>query len=126
MPRSGAPARPPIVAGSKFCNLGLSFDFSAASPGDQDGLLVTGSAALANCWTDWTGQTNPKLFDITGNLREITKISAAVKQYPLMGGAFNTQAESGAAANFTFYTVDENFQFFDTGFRCCFAADPTM
>jgi len=122
----GTACKSAYVAGTKFCNIGPSFDFSAANAGDQDGLLVTASPALANCWADWTGQTNPKIFDITGNLREITKVSAAVKQYPLMGGAFNTQAESGAAANFTFYTVDENFQFFDTGFRCCFAADPTM
>jgi hypothetical protein len=112
------------VLGTKFCNLGPSFDFSGAQAGDQDGLLVTGSGLLTNCYADWTGQTNPKIFDITGNLREITK--SGVNQYPLMGGAFNTQAESGAANNFTFYTVDQNFQFFDTGFRCCFSADPTM
>ena len=43
-----------------------------------------------------------------------------------MGGAFNTQDETGAACNFTFYNVDQSFQLFDTGFRCCFSADPTL
>jgi len=26
----------------------------------------------------------------------------------------------------TFYTVDQNYKFFDTGFRCCFTSDPTL
>jgi hypothetical protein len=121
----GSACKTGYVAGTKYCNLGPSYDFSA-SAGDQDGLLVTGSNLLANCYTDWTGQGNPKLYDITGNLREVTKIAVNVKNYPLLGGAFNTQSEGGAANNFTFYTVDENFQFFDTGFRCCFTSDPTL
>ncbi|UQA54940.1 MopE-related protein [Polyangium aurulentum] len=122
----GAACKSGFVVGTKFCNIGPSYDFDTANTGDQDGLLPTGSALLKNCWADWTGQTNNKIFDITGNLREITKVAVATKQYPLMGGAFNTQAEGGAANNFSFYTVDENFQFFDTGFRCCFASDPTL
>ena len=113
---------------TKFCNLGPSFDFVPGA-GDQDGLLATGSAALQHCWADWSGlQANTaatnKVFDITGNLREITK--AAANQYRLMGGAFNTQNEAGAACGFTFYTVDMNFKLFDAGFRCCFDADPTL
>ena len=85
-------------------------------------------ASLQNCWADWsalqgnTAATN-KLFDITGNLREITK--QAANDYPLMGGAFNSASEDGAACGFTFYTVDQNFKLFDTGFRCCFSANPT-
>ena len=114
---------------SKFCNLGPSFDFSAGSAGDQDGLLVTGSPALQNCWGDWSAlqgnvaATN-KVFDVTGNLREITK--SAPNTYPLMGGAFNTADVNGATCGFTFYTVDQNYKLFDTGFRCCFTANPTL
>ncbi|MDC3959673.1 MopE-related protein [Polyangium jinanense] len=111
-----------FVANVKYCNLGFSYDFSP-DVGTQNGLLVTGDTVnLKNCWVDWTGQTNPQVYDMTGNLREITK--SATNTYPLLGGAFNTQAESGAQSDFTFYTVDQNFQFFDTGFRCCFAANP--
>jgi hypothetical protein len=117
---------------SKFCNLGPSFDFSSAINGDQDGLLVTGSAALQNCWADWSNlqgnvATNNKIFDITGNLREMAKdtsVNPAV--YRLMGGAFNSGAEAGAACGFTFYSVDQSFQLFDLGFRCCFTSDPTL
>jgi hypothetical protein len=109
------------VPGTKFCNVGSTFDFSPL-PGDQDGLLVTASNSLAHCWADWIGQTQSKIFDLTGNLREVTKW--ANNQYRLMGGAFNTQSEEGAACGFTFYTVDQEFEFFDTGFRCCFSSDP--
>ncbi|MBI5533337.1 MAG: hypothetical protein HY898_11510 [Deltaproteobacteria bacterium] len=110
--------------GSKYCNLG-PFD----ADGVTDLLFITGNPALPNCRADWSGlqgntTATDKIFDITGNLREITKNAA--NQYKLMGGAFNTQSEDGAACQFTFYTVDQNFQFFDTGFRCCFSADPTL
>jgi hypothetical protein len=114
--------------GSKFCNLGPSYDFAAAS-GDQDGLLTTASSALQSCSADWsslqgnTASTN-KIFDLTGNLREITKESASV--YKLMGGAFSNDSEAGAACGFTFYAVNNTFQFYDTGFRCCFTSDPTL
>jgi hypothetical protein len=132
----GSAAIPPTTypvpfptTGAKYCNLGPTFDFNTTSSGDQDGLLVTGSAALKNCYADWTlllgnGLTSGKIFDITGNLREITK--QAANTYPLMGGAFDTQDESGAACNFTFYTTDQSFQLYDLGFRCCFTADPTL
>jgi hypothetical protein len=44
--------------------------------------------------------------------------------FPLMGGAYNTQAEAGAKCDFDFYTVDQQFKLFDDGFRCCFDSDP--
>ncbi len=117
--------------GTKYCNLGPSYDFDPVATGDQDGLLPTGSAKLQNCFGDWSlsipspvaPQAN-KLFDITGNLREITKSSATV--YNLMGGAFNSGSEAGATCDFTFYAVNKTFKFYDTGFRCCFDFDPTL
>jgi hypothetical protein len=42
-----------------------------------------------------------------------------------MGGAFDSDVEAGAQCNFTFYSVPSTFKLYDTGFRCCFAADPT-
>jgi hypothetical protein len=112
---------------NKYCNLGPSFDFSG-SAGDQDGLLPTASPLLGQCWADWSGlqgnvPANNKIFDITGNLREITK-GAAANTYPVMGGAFTSAQENGATCQFSFYTVDQSFQLFDLGFRCCFSADP--
>ena len=117
------------VAGSKFCNLGPSFDFNSGVAGDQDGLLPTASASLTNCWADWSAlngnvATNNKLYDLTGNLREIVFEAGTV--YKLMGGAFDSKPEAGSACTFTFYSVDQNYQFFDTGFRCCFTQDPTL
>jgi hypothetical protein len=125
----GAACASAFTAGTKYCNLGVSYDFDSATPGSQSGLLVTGSAALKGCAADWSGLLgNPaatsKIADLTGNLREITKGAAGV--YPLMGGAFTTQTEAGAACSFSFYTVDQTFQLFDLGYRCCFSADPTL
>ena len=114
---------------SKYCNLGVSYDFDPTTAGQQSGLLPTGSALLKNCYADWTTLlTNTaatgKMYDMTGNLREITKTTST--SYTLMGGAFSTQSEAGAAQTFTFYAVDSTFQLYDTGFRCCFSADPTL
>ena len=127
---AGAACTSSFTAGSKFCNLGMSYDFDPSTPGMQNGLLPTGSPKLMSCFADWTGTftnvagTNDQIFDITGNLREITK--AATNQYTLMGGAFDNASEAGAACNFTFYNVDQTFKLLDTGFRCCFSQDPTL
>ncbi len=121
-----------FTAGTKFCNLGLSFDFDTMVAGDQDGLLPTASPLLQNCFSPWEGLSgNPsgvggRLFDLTGNLREITRTTTSSSTYTIMGGAFNSEAESGAACNFTFYKVDDEFKFYDTGFRCCFSSDPRL
>lgn len=123
-----------LSTASKFCNLGpYDFDQNPAN-GDQDGVLVSGSSSLSpavlkNCWADWStlfGNTSStdKIYDITGNLREIT-YSGTAGQYKLMGGAFNTQSEVGAACSFSFYTVGSAFKFFDAGFRCCFTSNPS-
>jgi hypothetical protein len=45
--------------------------------------------------------------------------------YPLVGGSYTTDSDAGATCTFEFYKVDGGFQLFDTGFRCCFDADPT-
>ena len=113
---------------STFCNLGISYDFDATASGVQSGLLSTASANLKHCSADWSGlQGNPALtgiYDVTGNLREITKYGS--NDYRLMGGAFNTDSEAGASCDFSFYSVVQGFRLFDTGFRCCFASDPTL
>jgi Putative metal-binding motif len=114
---------------SKYCNLATSYDSDPAKAGDQDALLPTGSPLLAGCYVDMSGifsntpATN-KIFDMTGNLREIVTIGT--NQYNLMGGAFDAQSEAGATCDFTFYAVDDKFKFFDTGFRCCFSQDPSL
>ena len=121
-----------VATASKYCNLG-PFDYDqSAAPGDQDGLLPTATTCgtqpcLQNCWADWAGlQGNPAgtgIFDITGNLREITNDAGT---YVLMGGSFQTMAENGASCDYDFYAVNDSLQAFDTGFRCCFSSDPTL
>jgi hypothetical protein len=112
----------------RICNIG-PFDFDGNPlTGIQDGLLPTASSSLFNCWADWSGlQSNTtatsRIFDITGNLREITKSGTL---YTLMGGAYNTQSEDGATCDFTFFTVNETYKLFDVGFRCCFDQNPGL
>ncbi len=107
---------------SPYCNLGLyDFDQTAGAP-NADGLLPSMSGSLQGCFANWAGAGN--IFDITGNLKEITKRGA--NDYPVMGGAFSTQSDDGAACTFTFASVPSTFKFFDTGFRCCFSSDPTQ
>ncbi len=111
---------------TKFCNLASAFDFASGVPGDQDGLLPTASPRLQNCWADWsflagnTGDTD-QVFDLTGNLREITQESTSV--FALMGGAFLGDSAS-ASCDFTLYQVASTFRSFDAGFRCCFFENP--
>lgn len=107
------------------CNLG-PYDFDSVAPGNQDGLLPAGH--LANCYAvRGTG-----LFDVTGNLRELTCVGSTKcvwnqSSFTLMGGAFNTADPTGegAACDFTFYNVTSDFKLFDVGFRCCFDNNPS-
>jgi hypothetical protein len=46
--------------------------------------------------------------------------------YPVVGGAFSSGTEDGAACSFTFYKVSDTFKLYDTGFRCCYDADPRL
>ena len=128
----GTPCRTSFTT-TKYCNLGISFDFDPVVAGIQSALLPTASALLQNCFAPWgtngawdsgpfAGRAN--LFDFTGNVREITRNAAG--DYRLMGGAFTTQSESGATCNFDFYAVNDAFKFQDTGFRCCFSSNPTL
>lgn len=118
-------------AAGKFCNLGPSYDFSSMLTGDQDGLLPTASSLLGNCWSDWTALqgnavADAKVFDMTGNLREITKKTSPSVSYPLMGGAFGADP-GGSTCTFSFYsTTDTTFQLYDLGYRCCFTTDPRL
>ncbi|HVU05291.1 MAG TPA: MopE-related protein [Polyangiaceae bacterium] len=115
---------PPPAGNTPFCNLhGYDFDRSFTAP-ITDGLLPTGSSFLSSCYALWNGSASASAYDITGNLREITK--RAANDYPLMGGAYDTASDDGAMCDFTFYSVPTTFKFSDTGFRCCFSADPTL
>jgi len=112
---------------SKFCNLGPTFDFNPSVAGDQDGLLTTASPQLLQCNADWTallanGAAAGRIYDMTGNLRELAKVTT--NQYVLLGGAFDSASEAGSTCTFAFYNVNETYQSLDTGFRCCFTSDP--
>ncbi len=142
-PRTGATpncTQPGTYPGgtARRCNLGpFDFDGNPAN-GITNGLLPTASTALNNCWADWANAQgnvalNNNIRDITGNLAELVRDTgsncSAVNNtcvYKVMGGGFNTAAESGATCGFTFYSVDRNFKLYDVGFRCCFDSDPTL
>jgi hypothetical protein len=128
-PRVASSCSQPANGTTRYCNL-AAFDTSVFTSGDQDGVLVSGSAELRNCWADWTGlfgntaATN-KVFDLTGNLRELTK-GTTPGTYIALGGSNLTQLEAGATCSFAGFTVDQSFGSRDTGFRCCFTQDPRL
>ncbi len=110
-----------------FCNLGPTYDFDPILAGDQDGLLVTGSASLKNCYADWSplfgnGSVDGKVFDLTGILAELTRQSANV--YPAMGGSSSavTQDSSSCAS----VGPPGPSASAEVGFRCCFSSDPRL
>ncbi|MBU1220225.1 hypothetical protein KKF34_10135 [Myxococcota bacterium] len=107
-----------VANASRFCNLGY-YDFDSGEAGNQDGLLPTASPFLDLCFAEWGAED---VYDITGNLREITKTSST--NFTLMGGSFMSAMETGATCDYDFYMVDNDFQLWDTGFRCCFDTDP--
>jgi hypothetical protein len=95
----------------------------------QDGLLPTASPALQSCWADWASlqdnsTANDKVFDMTGNLRELTK--SATHAYPAMGGGYLTASPDGASCGVSYFTVGATVSSQETGFRCCFGQDPTL
>ena len=53
--------------------------------------------------------TTDNVFELTGNHRQIVKNGTV---YKTMGGASNTESESGAACGVAFSTVANNFKFF--------------
>jgi hypothetical protein len=124
----GAACTTASIAGTKYCNLGSTYDSSAAA-GEQDALLEAGSVSLAACSSDWSsllGNTgaNDQVLDMTGNARELVKVATNV--YALAGGSFLNDSEQGATCtNFT-WQVDQSYQYGDVGFRCCFSSDPTQ
>lgn len=118
-----------FTSNTTTCNLG-PYDFNASVSGNQDGLLPTGY--LANCRASF-GSTTASVFDITGNLRELTCpgstacTNSASQSFVLMGGAFNSSdpTGNGSRCDFTFYNVGANFKLYDVGFRCCFDSNPS-
>ncbi|MCW5890492.1 MAG: putative metal-binding motif-containing protein [bacterium] len=127
-PRTAASCQQPAT-GSKFCNL-AAFDTNVVTAGNQDDVLPGGSPLLQSCYADWsalfgnTAATN-KVFDVTGNLRELTKATGP-NTYTALGGSALTQLEGGATCTFATFTVDQTFGSRDTGFRCCFTQDPRL
>ncbi len=117
-------------SGDPSCNLGEHW-----AAGTTPALMATGSAALKSCYANWA--TAGKLYDLTGNLRELTwdQTGASATCNPedpsdtdcvfrVMGGTFEG-TETGATCDFDFYTVDGSFMLYDAGFRCCFdTSDP--
>ena len=98
------------------CN-GNDYDFSAATVGDQDGVLASG--ALAECRSVWTGGN---IYDLSGNVKEWTaERSAGIN--PLRGGSYNNTG-GGMQCDFNFLVADDTFQFENVGFRCCRSTAP--
>jgi len=95
------------------CN-GDAYDVDPVTPGDQDGLVASGS--LAQCYADW-GAAGDRVFDLSGNAKEWTEARSAGIN-PIRGGTHNNDSV-GISCQFDFVTGDDAFLFENVGFRCC-------
>jgi formylglycine-generating enzyme required for sulfatase activity len=87
-------------------------------PGN-DAVLATGS--LQYCYRDHTSTLpTSRVYDLSGNVKEWTEARSSGVN-PLRGGAMNNPS-AGTSCNFNFTVADDNFLFFNAGFRCCYTA----
>jgi hypothetical protein len=95
------------------CN-GADYDTDSQTAGNQDAIKPTGS--MADCYRSYNNSA--KVYDLSGNVKEWVKgPSAGVN--PLRGGAMNN-TKDGIACEFDFTLADDDFLFFNAGFRCCY------
>jgi formylglycine-generating enzyme required for sulfatase activity len=94
------------------CN-GDDHDTDAATAGDQDDILPSGS--LPTCYADWGGANT--VFDLSGNVREWTG-SRTPGANPIRGGASNNTS-TGVSCGLAFTLASDTFFFPNVGFRCC-------
>ncbi len=108
---SGCTSSQPMV-----CN-GEEVDCDPATPGDQDCVAPTGSAAYGSCYAQWGGSS--RIYDLSGNVKEWTATARGGGTYEIRGGAYNN-IEGGRTCSFDFTVAAPSFAFPHTGFRCCF------
>ncbi len=102
------------------CN-GADYDVDPLMPGDQDGLVPTGSLAMC--------ATPEIVFDLAGNAREWTADLRGMAGMPprnvygVRGGGYDNLPE-GLRCDFTFGSATEDFAYPNLGFRCCSDAPP--
>jgi hypothetical protein len=88
---------------------------SRTNPG-TDKVLATGS--LGSCYRE---HNSARVYDLSGNVKEwVQARSSGVN--PLRGGAMNNTA-IGTRCDFNFTLADNNFLFFNAGFRCCYGTN---
>jgi hypothetical protein len=83
-------------------------DYSASS----DTILPTGS--LSSCYRE---HNSARVYDLSGNVKEWVQARDAGVN-PLRGGAMNNTS-TGISCDFDFTLADDEFLFFNAGFRCC-------
>ncbi len=89
---------------------------SAGNAGDQDSVYVTGSTTFPACFA---ALPNGDVFDMSGNIKEWTSTERGSSTvHEIRGGSYNN-IESGRTCQFSFTAGNNQFQFPNTGFRCC-------
>ncbi len=102
----------PRTAQAQACN-GDEYDTDPLTPGDQDGILATGSRPM--CFANQAGANDA--YDMSGNVKEWTAERTG-GQNPIRGGASNNVV-TGLTCQLNFTLADDDFFFPNVGFRCC-------
>ncbi len=119
---------PPSNPG-KYCNLANTFDFDTTKVGLQDGLLrhrLTVAEHVLRGLVGPPGQRGGERQDLRHHREPPGDRQGLRQRVQPPRRRLDSQDENGSACQFGFYTVDQNFKLYDTGFRCCFSANPTL
>ena len=105
----------PRTAQPQTCNVD-DYDTDPGTPGDQDGVLPTGS--LSMCFANKNnGAEDGRAYDMTGNVKEWVQ-ARLPGENPLRGGASNNEVP-GSTCKLDFTLANDEFFFPNAGFRCC-------
>lgn len=104
-----------------WCN-GNDYDTDCPCPGpscpsttgDQDEIMPTGS--MLQCCSDWFGDC---VYDMSGNVKEWTLTERRTGYREIRGGSNNVPSP-GLTCQFDFSLAEEDFTFYNLGFRCCY------
>ncbi|HKU40792.1 MAG TPA: MopE-related protein [Polyangiales bacterium] len=87
----------------------------SATPGSPDTDVLKPTGSMPNCYSSFSAG---RVFDLSGNAKELTADSNSPAQNPLSGGSYNN-APMGLQCDFDFSVGGPDLHLPNVGFRCC-------
>jgi Sulfatase-modifying factor enzyme 1/Putative metal-binding motif len=87
----------------------------SATPGSPDTDVLKPTGSMADCYANFSAG---RVFDLSGNAKELTTDSNSPASNPLSGGSYNN-APMGLQCDFDFSVGGPDLHLPNVGFRCC-------